>query len=116
MLYDKDKGYFSQSFQYRVNVLCDEILQQDIDYFYNSHRLFKMKTYNDFKHIAEWLYNVKKSTESSDLRYCNIILVTLKDTLKKYVTDEQFEICKLLLDIFIKKRKTYLDEQNKCLR
>ncbi len=107
MLIDSD--FLTAGIIKRLSNVASEIIT-DIDktQYYIKYKLY-MPSNSINKHIINWLYTVKCESGASGMRFIDIVLWGLKNTLKRNLDDVQFAYIKALIIIFISERKKRME-------
>ena len=106
MLVDaEDPGFWSL---YRLKDTVSELVEaRYTDVLYQKYRLSSPNK-KIIKHIINWLYTIKCESNAYGLRYIDIVLWALQNTLKRNLDDLQFSYTKALIQLFLIERKQYM--------
>ena len=108
-----DSNDFGPSRIQRLRMIARELIPEiDVMKYYNDNQQFiKRLNINESQmmtnHIQNWLFTIKCETDTSGIRYIEIVLRSLQKTLKRDIDDLQYDYVKALISIFLSEYKKY---------
>lgn len=115
MLFDNDSLLIRSDLVSRIRNAARDLATGDLttDEIYLKYRLYLKSDRMTAealmnKHVINWLYTIRCEIGEGGLRYVDNILQQLRYTLKRDLTEEQFEYVKLIIDCFFIQRNLYV--------
>lgn len=115
MLHETDDNittkYTGNKLRKATNELCSNNV--DLDDFYLNYSLHEKCYRSSFptvmaRHCVNWLYTVRCECGSGGLRFINIVLKAIQDTMHRELTDMQYSFVKIIFDLFVEQRNLYM--------
>lgn len=117
MLHETDDNILTKYNGHKIKKATIELCGNnvDLDDFYINYSLHEKCYRSSYetvmaRHCINWLYTVRCECGSGGLRYINIVLQAIQDTMHRELTNIQYSFTKIIFDLFIEQRNLYIQK------
>lgn len=114
MLHEFDDSILTKNNGVKMKRAAHELCREDVNLndFYLEYNLHQksckgLATTKMANHCVNWLYTVRCECGYGGIKYINIVLKALKDTMHRHLDEMQYAFCKIIFDMYIDLRNLY---------